>query len=102
MLRFEGEIWTGLPRGPSGGYGQKTFWWSARWPWREELMPVITVTGHRLDGPGSFQAGPPGTNAGADFGMAMLIGVEIPSTGCWEITGSYRGARLSYVVWVGP
>lgn len=100
MLRHGGEVWTDLPLGPTG-YVQKTFWFSVRWPYQEEPMPAIAVTGRRLDGPGVFQAGSPGTNAGASFGMAMLVGVEIPSLGCWEVTGTYRGAALSYIVWVG-
>ena len=28
----------------------------------------------------------------------MLVGVEIPSPGCWQITASYGDAILSYVV----
>jgi hypothetical protein len=31
----------------------------------------------------------------------MLIGVAVPTTGCWRITATYRGATLSYVAWVG-
>lgn len=79
--------------------GQKTFWWSIEWPGADdEPEPAITVVGTRLDGPGTFTAGP-GTNAGrADFGQAMLVGVEIPTAGCWQITASYRDAVLSYVV----
>jgi hypothetical protein len=30
----------------------------------------------------------------------MLVGVEIPTPGCWKISGQYRGAEVSYVVWV--
>ena len=96
MLNHEGEVWANLPKGPEG-FGQKTFWWSADWRPREEPEPAITVTGSRLDGPGTFSyAG--GTNASADFGVAMLVGVDIPTAGCWRISGSYRDASLSYVV----
>jgi hypothetical protein len=58
------------------------------------------VTGTRLDAPGTFVAGNPGTNALADFGSAMLVGVEIPSIGCWEIRAEYKGAVLAVVVLV--
>jgi len=30
----------------------------------------------------------------------MVAGVFIPTLGCWEITGDYKGDKLSYVVWV--
>ena len=100
MLQRDSEVWYSHPRGP-GGFGQKTFWWSVEWKVANELQPAITVTGRRLDGPGGFTSPGPGTNAGADFGTAMLIGVAIPTTGCWRITAIYRGATLSYVAWVG-
>jgi hypothetical protein len=99
MLEHDGEVWRGLPNN-NGVFGQKTFWWSANWPVEQELEPRISVTGRRLDGPGRFEAGNPGTNASADFGTAMLVGVGIPSTGCWQISAAYRGAELTYVVLV--
>jgi hypothetical protein len=100
MLYRDGEVWYSLPR-DADGFGQKTFWWSADWGVANELQPAIGVAGRRLDGPGRFTSPGPGTNAGADFGTAMLIGVAIPATGCWRITATYRGATLSYVAWVG-
>jgi hypothetical protein len=30
----------------------------------------------------------------------MLVGVDFPSPGCWQLTGRYRDAVLSYVVWI--
>lgn len=98
MLNLDGEVWADLPRDESG-FGQKSFWWSTAFV---EFEPAIVVTGERLDGPGAFRTDGPGTNASADFGRAMLIGIEIPTQGCWRLSGSYRGATLSYVVWVGP
>jgi hypothetical protein len=73
------------------------FWWSADRIPQDDLVPAIRVTGKRLDGPGTFEFGP-GTNASADFGPAMLVGVEFPTPGCWEVTGRYRDAVLSYVL----
>lgn len=101
MLSLGGEAWAGLPRGP-GGLGQKTFWWSADWRPQAEPTPDITVVGRQLDGAGRFEIGGPGTNATADFGTAMLIGVAIPTPGCWELTAEYRGAMLCYTVLVRP
>jgi hypothetical protein len=28
----------------------------------------------------------------------MLVGVELPTRGCWEIRARYKGAELAYVV----
>jgi hypothetical protein len=101
MIDKDGEVWrqSSLPHNPDG-LTQKTFWWSVNWPSRAELEPAITVAGTRLDGPGMFIYEPPGTNAGADFGTAMLMGVDFPTPGCWQLTGRYRDAVLSYVVWI--
>lgn len=100
MLDLQGEAWVGLPRGVEG-LGQKTFWWSEGFDVDAEPSPSISVAGERLDGGGRFVAPGPGTNATADFGSAMLVGIDIPSTGCWRLTATYEGADLSIVVWVG-
>jgi hypothetical protein len=100
MLRHDGEVWSNLPRGPDG-LGQKTFWWSADFDVNHERQPAISVIGRQLDGSGRFASPAPATNAGADFGSAMLIGVGVPTGGCWEITATYKHATLSYVAWVG-
>jgi hypothetical protein len=99
MVRRGGEVWFDLPRGPNG-LVQKTFWWSTDFDANRESQPAISVTGRQLDGSGALRAPAPGTNAQADFGSAMLAGIDIPSTGCWEITATYKGATLAYVVWV--
>ena len=99
MLGHGGEAWFDLPRG-ADGLGQKTFWWSADFDVNLEPQPAISVAGRQLDGFGRFASPPPGTNAAADFGSAMLIGVGVPTTGCWEITATYKHATLSYVAWV--
>jgi hypothetical protein len=102
LLDSEGEVWdrTGWRPG-SSAFSQKTFWDSVNWPGVPgEPEPAITVSGTRLDGPGRFTSGP-ATNAGnSELGDMMLVGIEIPSPGCWKITGRYRGAELSYVVWI--
>lgn len=97
MINRDGEIWR-FPQGPDHLF-EKTFWWSLDWGgMRDEPVPALTVVGTRLDGPGTFTAGPATNAARDDFGEAMLVGVEIPSPGCWQITASYGDAILSYVV----
>jgi hypothetical protein len=99
MLNRDGEVWAGLPH-DSDGFGQKTFWWSTRWDPYVEPQPAITVSGRELGGLRRFDTSGMGTNAQADFGAAMLIGIGIPAAGCWRLTGTYRDENLSYVVWV--
>lgn len=95
MLHRDGETWSA----DAITLGVKTFWWSVEWPgMRDEPEPALNVVGTRLDGRGTFTAGPATNATRDDFGEAMLVGVEIPTAGCWQITGSYGDAVLSYVV----
>ena len=95
-LDRNGETWAHLPSTPDG-LSQKTFWWSTDWVPEANPVPDITVVGTRLDAPGSFEANH-ATNASAGMGTAMLVGVTIPSPGCWRLTGTYLDASLSIVV----
>jgi hypothetical protein len=95
-------LWGGVPDA-SGGYGNKSFWWSAAYKVDEEPQPALLVLARRLDGPETAQSGEATNAAASDIGSAMLTGLTVPTSGCWELTGSYRGHELSYVVWIpGP
>jgi hypothetical protein len=97
-------MWSGLG-GPPGeyGYGQKVFWWREGYIWNEEPQPQIEVTAERLDAPAPVVHSFVGTNAYAsDIGSAMLTGVTFPAHGCWEVTGQYKKAELTFVVWIAP
>ncbi len=117
-LGFEGEFWYGssslwtavrqdgiweaLPHNPEG-YTQKVFWWRDGYIWSQEPQPALKVTGERLDAPAPPLHVSEATNASAsDIGSAMLVGVDIPTLGCWKITGKYADVELSFVVWVAP
>ncbi len=103
VLGVDGEVWTGLPRTPAG-LAQKTFWWSAGWVPETEPQPDMTVSARRIgaeaDVPADVASGPATNAAGEDIGDAILVGIELPGPGCWELTGRYRDATLRYVVWV--
>jgi len=64
----------------------------------EEPNPELTVSGRRLDSPPegfSFSDSTNGWDASGDF---MLLGISIPTKGCWEITAEYKDVKLTYVV----
>ena len=86
------------------GLRQKLFWWHPGFDGRIEQQPKLTVTGRRLDAKDSFVRPPPATNAlNAGFGgWTILTGVDLPTTGCWELTGSYRGNMVRFRVFVVP
>jgi hypothetical protein len=95
-------LWSDLPHNPDG-YTQKLLWWRVGYSWTEEPEPALQVTGHRLDDPTVSLLALPATNAFApDIQSAMLTGVDFPTPGCWQITGRYAEAELSYIVQVEP
>ena len=95
-------VWAGLPRNPDG-FTQKIFWWRDGYVWNEEPEPILVVTGERLDGQAPPLNASRATNAYADdIGSAMLVGVDFPTEGCWQITGQYGKAELSFVIRVVP
>ena len=95
-------VWAELPRSERG-YTQKIAWYSEGYSWLEEPQPELEVNGRRLDGNAPPLEAPSATNAySEELGSAILTGVNIPGGGCWEITGEYKGERLSFVVWVEP
>ena len=99
MLDAEG-IWRG-PRTESG-YDNKLFWYSLGLSRKEEGKRRVMVTGRRRD------AGAPPFVTYADCCSSsgpqvfMIAGVDIPSPGCWEITGEDQTEKVSFVVWVAP
>jgi hypothetical protein len=101
-MLFADGAWRNLPRS-GAGYGQKTFWWRSGYDPRADPNPALTVTGRRLDGPAPTLSATGATHGlRDDIGAFMLAGVEIPTLGCWEITGRIDGRDLSFVVWVAP
>jgi hypothetical protein len=61
--------------------------------------PAIAISGRRLDGdaPPLVVTGANGSWTTVDF---IMSGVNFPSTGCWEITGRFKGAEAKFVVLV--
>jgi hypothetical protein len=96
VLLPPGSNWRGM--GPEHNYRDKLFWWSLGF--KPGTESELRVTGRRLDGDSPAVDVSRTTNAYAASlgGWTMLVGVEFPSAGCWEIVGDYLGQRLSFVV----
>jgi hypothetical protein len=93
-------VWANLPHNPEG-YTQKVFWWRRGYSWTKEPEPQLVVSGGRIDAPAPRLHVSKATNAYAgDIGSAVLVGVDFPTPGCWEITGHYADAELNFVVMV--
>ena len=98
------NLWTALPISGSWrqlALGEKFWWWSEEFDVHEDATPDLVVTARRLDGDAPALHVSEATNGYHEsFNWAMLIGVILPSPGCWEFTGQYKGHQLSFVLWV--
>jgi hypothetical protein len=107
------KLWAALPtsgewRGLRGynptdlSYRQKLIWWRQGYDWRAEPRPTLVVTGRQLDAsepPLEISNPSNGYNEQMKSSF-MIVAADFPTLGCWEITGDYKGDKLSYVVWV--
>jgi hypothetical protein len=83
------------------GLFDKSFWWRQGYDWRTETTPALRVTGRRLDAAAPAVTVSDATNGFEEsLGAFMLLGLELPAGGCWELTGHYHGRSLRFVVWV--
>ena len=105
QLDPNGSVWRDLPVGKDGHVDNKTLWFSENFSTAEgedfSGDADITVTAVHLDGSARtvVQAGGvPSFNR--DIKNFMLVPLGVPEPGCWELTATYRGAELSYVVLV--
>jgi hypothetical protein len=86
------------PTGPA--FRNKLVWWHEGYDWRTD--DPLTVTGKRLDAPAPPLYGRASNGWTNDSHHPFMVaGIFIPTVGCWQITGDYKGDRLSFVVFVG-
>jgi hypothetical protein len=100
-----GQVWKGLPVHPDGSVGNKTAWFSEIFSTAqgEDFSgdADITLTAVHLDGNARtvvVEGGVPSFHR--DFKNFMLVPLVLPRPGCWEVTASYEGAELAYVIQV--
>ena len=104
ILDSNGAVWD-LPVGKDGHVGDKTLWFNERFssPEGEDSSgnTVITVTARNLERsePEAVQKGE-GLAFNSHVRHFVLIGLEVPKPGCWEVTARYEEAELSYVMLV--
>src|SRR5205814_1686164 len=102
-LPKSGEAWGWAPRTPDHSTPDitaKIFWGSADFDLHKDEDYSLKVSGRRLDGDAPPLVVDRVTNALGKPHDFMLTGAYAPTPGCWEITGDYKGDKLSYVGWV--
>jgi hypothetical protein len=96
-----GGVWRELgpytPTSPT--FRQKTQWWRQGYDYRTEPKPKLKVTGKRLDAPALPLMAEVSSVSGSQH--SMMVGMNFPTLGCWEITGQYEDDDLTFIVWLG-
>ena len=91
--------WTAM--GGEYNYRDKWWWWREGYRAKEETRPELSITATRLDGPAQPVFISHATNAYGEDWDRMLVGMEFPTAGCWEVVGTYHGHELRFVFKVG-
>ena len=56
-----------------------------------------------MDGPAPpLQTDGQGHGSWTNDDQFIMTGINIPTLGCWEITGHYESDKLTFVIWVAP
>ncbi|HWB86465.1 MAG TPA: hypothetical protein VG675_20150 [Bryobacteraceae bacterium] len=96
------KIWAYLQNSPVfQGAMQKIPWWIPGFDALAEPRPPLSMTLERLDesAPIVVTSGNAGGSWIPDkpsYGYFIMTGVKFPSEGCWQVTGRYNGAELSF------
>lgn len=95
--------WGPLPYNPAASaLRNKLIWYRNGYDTMKEPNPRLIVSGKRLDAAAAPLRvdGPHGAWSMDRKQSFMTVGLNIPTAGCWEITGQYEEDQLSFVVWV--
>jgi hypothetical protein len=92
--------WVGM--GAERNYFDKFWWWRSGYRADEEPNPDLSISAVRLDGSAPVVEIDDATNAFGEGWQSMLVGMEFPTAGCWEVRGTYNGTeQLVLVLLVG-
>ena len=107
ILDANGAVWRDLPVGEGPhAVGDKTLWFSENFSTAEAEdfsgHANIILTAVHLDGSAPTTVVQEGAvpSFNRDIKIFMLVGLGLPEPGCWEVTASYQGAELTYVLQV--
>lgn len=86
--------------GRRSSYRDKLFWWRQGYDGAADPKPDLVVSARRIDDESLPARVSSATNARHETlgGWAMLVMVEFPGPGCWEVTGRYKGESLAFIV----
>ncbi len=92
-------LWTWLPVSGKAIQRDKSFWWHPGFYPRIEPDPAFRIEAIHLQTNARIVARRAMNAFAEDLGgWTMLTSLELPLAGCWDVTATYQGARVEYVV----
>ena len=89
----DGALWTTRANIDLPGSRQSNVW-RVKFSWFTRPFGLPTITGHRLDGAGTFHAD---ANPATDSrGTWVVSSLEFSGPGCWQVTGRYRNSTIRF------
>jgi hypothetical protein len=79
----------------NGGYVTKLIFWSRAFDSRKEHEPQLILTAKRLDGDAPQIAQVAGVTVFVLGKPGIMIGVHIPTPGCWEVSTHYHETTVT-------
>ena len=95
------ELWVSVPR-QWNGLRHKMFWWRPGFDGAKEHHPNLTVTIKPVNSAVTTSVNGSATNAQIGREWSMLILVDFPAAGCWEIRGNYGGRSVTFIASINP
>jgi len=92
-------VWTGL--GPNHNYRNKWWWWREDHKAGSDRGPELVITASRLDKPAPFVKNTQAKDGYANDWDSIIVLMEFPAPGCWEMTGSSHDHELKFIFKVG-
>ncbi len=88
----------GLPTG-THGFREKLIWRVPGLDWQRGASPHFVIQGVNLSAPGAPMWTSEPTQAFAeDLGSVVVVMVEFPVRGCWEVKAQLGSEAISYVI----
>jgi len=96
------DLWVSVMRQPWRGLRHKIFWWRPGFNGTTEAHPNLTLTIRPVNGSVTTSVERLATNAHFGGEWSMLVMVDFPEPGCWEVKGTYGDHSVSFVASVAP
>jgi len=93
-LQWDRKYQPWLPS-PDGTFGLG----KVAWFLRDEYEGIPTITGRRLDGPGTFSARVNGARSGGHDWIAPSL--TFSTAGCWKVVGAWKDETVAFRILVG-